>query len=153
MLSKAAQPAIGRSRLRGGVPHQVVRLLASRLGQAAGTAVVLATLCFALVHALPGDTALRIAAAQMGDDRLTPEVADRIRVEEGLDRPLLHQYAAWMGRLARGDLGRSLITRKPVTQELEQRIRVSLPLAGLGWLLSYVLALPLGFAAGFWPGG
>ncbi len=154
LLSGPARLAApGRSWAGAGVPHQIVRLVASRLGQAAATALVLATLCFAFVHALPGDLALRIAAARIGDDRLTTEAADRIRVEEGLDRPIISQYADWMGRLALGDLGRSLVTRKPVVDELARRIRISLPLAALGWLLSYALALPLGVVAGLRPGG
>ena len=154
MLSGPAQLAApGRLRIGNAVAGQVVRLIASRLGQAAATAVVLATLCFAFVHALPGDTALRIAAARIGEDRLTTEAADCIRAEEGLDRPLARQYVDWMGRLAMGDLGRSLVTRKPVVDELAMRIRVSLPLAALGWLLSYALALPLGVVAGLRPGG
>ncbi|MCA3651049.1 MAG: ABC transporter permease, partial [Methylobacterium sp.] len=45
------------------------------------TAAILASLCFVFVHALPGDLALRIAAARVGDERVTPESADRIRRE------------------------------------------------------------------------
>ncbi len=61
----------------------VLALMGPRLTQAALTAWLLASLCFAFVHALPGDTALRIAAARVGDDRVTAELADRIRREEG----------------------------------------------------------------------
>lgn len=133
--------------------HPYLRVALARLGQAAMVAVVLATVCFGFVHALPGDAALRIAAARMGEDRLTPETVARLRVEEGLDRPVLDQYAAWMGRLARGDLGRSLVTRRPVAVELAEHARYTLLLGVTGWLLSYALALPLGVAAGLRPGG
>lgn len=124
-----------------------------RLAQAALTAFILATLCFGFVHALPGDTALRIAAARVGEDRVTAEAADRIRREEGLDRPVLAQYAAWMGRLATGDLGRSLVSRKPVLDELIDHGRYTIGLGLIGWLLSYAIALPLGIVAGFRPDG
>jgi len=129
------------------------RLLGRRLAQAAATAFVLATLCFAFVHALPGDAALRIAAVRMGEDRLTAAAAERVRREEGLDRPLAGQYAAWLGRLAQGDLGRSMVSHKPVTAELAHAAALTLPLAALGWLLSYAIALPLGVVAGMRPGG
>lgn len=133
--------------------RSVLALLGPRLTQAALTAWLLASLCFAFVHALPGDTALRIAAARVGDDRVTAEFADRIRREEGLDRPLLQQYGTWLRRIATGDLGHSLVTRKPVWQEIAYHGRFTLGLGALGWLLSYLIALPLGIACGFRPGG
>ncbi len=133
----------------GGVLHAVVL----RIGQALATAAVLASLCFVFVHALPGDLALRVAAARVGDDRVTPETADRIRREEGLDRPLIVQYGQWMGNLARGDLGRSLLSRKPVWDELAYHGAFTFQLGLVGWLLSYLIALPLGVMAGFRPGG
>ncbi len=129
------------------------RTVLGRLAQALATAWVLATLCFAFTHALPGDTALRVAGARVGEDRLTPEIAERIRREEGLDRPIFEQYATWMGRLATGDLGRSLVSRRPVAEELAYHARFTLGLGALGWLLSYAIALPLGVWAGFRPQG
>lgn len=128
-------------------------MLAARMGQAVATAFLLATLCFTFVHALPGDTALRIAAARVGEDRLTPDAADRVRREEGLDRPIAVQYATWVGQLARGDLGRSMVSRKPVAEELAYHAQATALLGAAGWLLSYVIALPLGIAAGTRPGG
>jgi peptide/nickel transport system permease protein len=131
----------------------LARIIATRTAQALATALVLATLCFAFVHVLPGDVALRIAAARVGDDRLTQEVTDRIRREEGLERPVLVQYAQWMGRLAQGDLGNSLVTRKPVFSELAYHAHFTLSLGLIGWALSYLIALPLGVMAGMRPGG
>ena len=129
------------------------RTIAARLGQAVLSAWLLATLCFILTHALPGDTALRVAAARIGEDRLTQEIAERIRREEGLDRPVLVQYSQWMARLAAFDLGRSMVSRKPVGEELAYHARFTIGLGAIGWLLSYAIALPLGLWAGFRPGG
>jgi len=131
----------------------VARIVMLRIGQALATAAVLASLCFVFVHALPGDLALRVAAARVGDERVTPETADRIRREEGLDRPLAVQYGQWMANLAQGDLGRSLLSGKPVKQELAYHAVLTLQLGLVGWLLSYLIALPLGLLAGFRPGG
>jgi len=128
-------------------------LLGTRALQAVLTAWLLASLCFAFMHALPGDTALRIAAARIGEERVTTETAERIRREEGLDQPIARQYARWLGRLAQGDLGQSLVSRKPVWEELAYHGRFTLGLGALGWLLSYLIALPLGLACGFRPGG
>jgi peptide/nickel transport system permease protein len=127
--------------------------IAKGLMQAMLTAWLLASLCFVFIHALPGDTAMRIAVARQGEDRATGEAAERIRREEGLDRPLLVQYATWLGRTAQGDLGHSLVTRKPVWQEIAYHGGFTLKLGLIGWLLSYALALPLGILAGFRPGG
>jgi peptide/nickel transport system permease protein len=133
--------------------NPLLRVVGLRIGQALATAAVLASLCFVFVHALPGDLALRVAAARVGDERVTPETADRIRREEGLDRPLMVQYGQWMGNLAEGDLGRSLLSGKPVTQELAYHASFTLQLGLIGWLLSYLIALPLGIMAGIRPGG
>jgi peptide/nickel transport system permease protein len=130
-----------------------LRIILGRIGQALAAAALLATLCFTFVHALPGDLALRVAAARVGDERLTPETAERVRREEGLDRPVLVQYGQWMANLARGDLGRSLLSGKPVAEELAYHAKFTLQLGLIGWLLSYVLALPLGIRAGMRPGG
>lgn len=127
-------------------------LVGSRALQAVLTAWLLASLCFAFVHALPGDTALAISAARVGE-RVTAETTERVRREEGLDRPLTVQYVSWLGRLATGDLGHSLVTGKPVWQEIAYHGRHTLGLGTLGWLLSYAIALPLGIACGFRPGG
>jgi peptide/nickel transport system permease protein len=131
----------------------ILRIIVIRIGQALATAAVLATLCFVFVHSLPGDLALRVAAARVGDERVTPETADRIRREEGLNRPLVVQYAVWMANLAQGDLGRSLLSGKPAAQELAYHAAFTLQLGLIGWLLSYLIALPLGLLAGFRPGG
>lgn len=133
--------------------NTLARLFMSRMTQALATAWVLATLCFVFMQALPGDTALRIAGARLGEDRVTAEAIARIRTEEGLDRPLAAQYATWLGRVAQGDLGRSLVSRRPVWQEIVDRGRYTLGLGSLGWLLSYAIALPLGIWCGFRPGG
>lgn len=129
------------------------RTLIVRLVQAAGVALAVSGLCFVLMHALPGDAAESIAAARFGIDRLTPEAAARVRAEAGLDQPLALQYARWFGQLLRGDLGRSLVTRKPVADELAYHFSYTLRLGLAGFALSLLLALPLGVAAGRRPGG
>src|ERR687888_1565273 len=83
-------------------------------------------LVFSLVRILRGDAILMQldqAAA------ITPENLEKARQELGLDRPFLEQYRTWMGGVLRGDLGYSLITRRPVSEELRKRIGLTSHLA------------------------
>ena len=99
---------------------------------------------FSLVRILPGDAVLMQldqAAAP------TPEMLERARQELGLDRPFLEQYRTWMVGVARGDLGHSLITRRPVTQELVRRISLTSHLAVMSMIIALLIALPIGVLA------
>lgn len=129
------------------------RVFVGRMTQAVVAAFALASLCFFLTHALPGDLALRVAAARVGEERLTEATIARVREEAGLDRPLMTQYAEWLARLARGDLGRSLVTRRSVGEELSRRMGVTLTIGLAGLIACYLLAAPLGFLAGLRPRG
>ena len=98
-------------------------------------------LIFSLVRILPGDAVimqLDQAAAP------TPEVLKRARQELGLDRPFLAQYQTWITAAVQGDLGRSLITRRPVTQELGKRINLTVHLAVMSVIIALAIALPIG---------
>ncbi|PYO03218.1 MAG: hypothetical protein DMD91_01590 [Candidatus Rokuibacteriota bacterium] len=96
---------------------------------------------FSLVRILPGDAVLMQldqAAAP------TPETLERARHELGLDRSFGEQYVTWMAGVVRGDLGRSLISRRPVTQELLRRVSLTSHLALMSMLVALLIALPIG---------
>jgi len=131
----------------------LTRTLLGRLGQAAVIAVLVASACFAGLQALPGDLALAAAAARYGDDRVSAANVEILRREAGLDRPIALQYASWMTRFAGGDLGRSLLSGKPVVAELAPRLSITLQVGGLAAAVALLLALPLGVTAGLAPGG
>jgi peptide/nickel transport system permease protein len=98
-------------------------------------------LIFSLVRILPGDAVimqLDQAAAP------TPETLMRARQELGLERPFLAQYRTWIAGAVHGDLGRSLITRRPVTQELLKRINLTSHLAVMSVMVAMLIALPIG---------
>jgi peptide/nickel transport system permease protein len=126
----------------------VIRLLLWRLAQAALVAWAVATLCFGALQALPGDMALRVAAARFGEDQLSNAMIARVRHEAGLDRPVLVQYADWLAATATGRFGGSLVTGRPVLQEIAPRLGVTALVGGLGGLVALALALPAGLAAG-----
>jgi peptide/nickel transport system permease protein len=74
----------------------------------------------------------------------TPDVLKRARQELGLDRPFLAQYRTWMANAVQGDFGRSLITRRPVAEELLKRINLTTHLAVLSVIVALLIALPIG---------
>ena len=99
-------------------------------------------LAFAVMHVVPGDPVRLIA----GPD--APEsVVLRIRTELGLDRPLYEQYASFLGRALRGDLGRSLRSRAPVVDEIVARFPATLELTTASMLIAVVAGVPLGLIA------
>jgi glutathione transport system permease protein len=92
--------------------------------------LVVSILVFLFVHLLPGDPA-RIVAGQDADEA----TINRVRAELGLDKSLPEQYAAYMGRLFRGDLGTSLNSKLPVSKEIALRFPPTfyLALTSLAW--------------------
>jgi peptide/nickel transport system permease protein len=94
---------------------------------------------FALIHLTPGDPIDAMMAESVDDS-----VKRELRRDLGLDRPLHLQYATWMGRLLRGDLGRSIRNSEPVIQNVGRRIKPSLQLAGLAMAISLLVATPIG---------
>lgn len=120
----------------------------SRVVQACVVALAVATFCFTALQILPGDLALRVAATRYGEDRMTTAMVEDLRRTAGLDRPVLVQYGAWLGRIAAGDAGRSLLTSRPVLDEIAPRLRLTLLVGSLGALVALALAVPMGVAAG-----
>jgi len=93
---------------------------------------------FALLHLTPGDPVDAMMA-----ESVDASAKESLRRELGLDRPIAVQYAAWMGRLLKGDLGRSIRNGEPVIENVSRRIRPSLELASLAMLISLLVAFPV----------
>src|SRR5690606_38831998 len=70
-----------------------------------------------------------------------------------LDRPIPEQFVVWVGELAQGNLGRSVLSRQPVTQMIGQRVEPTLSLALVTLLFSVLVAVPLGVIAAWKQGG
>ncbi len=124
-----------------------------RLVQLVAVSLVVATLCFALLHTLPGDPAMRIAAGRYGPDGMSALAAEQVRNELGLDKALPVQYLASLGQLLTLDLGYSLVTGEAVSSALTSQLGHSVLLASCAWLLSLLLAIPLGVITGWRHGG
>jgi peptide/nickel transport system permease protein len=114
----------------------------SRIGSALLVVFGVCTLVFLLIHLVPGDP----VEAMLGE---SARPADRaaLRAALGLDRPLGEQYLAYLGRLARLDLGQSFQFQQPVSALLAERIPPTLELALAALVLALVLAVPLGVLA------
>ena len=87
--------------------------------------VGISVIVFLIIALNPGDAATAILGAFA-----TPENATKLRVELGLDRPLVEQYFTWAGNLLSGDFGRSYALNRPVLDELLERMEPTLLLAG-----------------------
>ena len=97
---------------------------------------------FALLHLTPGDPVDAMMA-----ESADASAKESLRRELGLDRPIAVQYAAWMGRLLRGDLGRSIRNGEPVLENVSRRIRPSLQLALLAMAIALTIAFPVAIAS------
>ena len=101
----------------------------------------MSVLIFVLLRLMPGNVADILFDASGFID---PAERARIEAELGLDRPILEQYLAWIGALARGELGFSYVSERPAAEEILPRIPVTAQLAAWSLLFSVVLGVPLG---------
>ncbi|GAB3258486.1 ABC transporter permease [Nocardioides dilutus] len=131
----------------------VLGVLARRGAQGAGVAVLVSVLCFLVVRRLPGDVAYRIAAGRYGYDLVDQEAAASVRAELGLDRPAWRQLGTWLLDLVQLDLGRSLVTSRPVAEEVGYYLMGTLELAAAALAFAIVLGGAAGALAARRPGG
>ena len=109
------------------------------------TLLGVAILTFVVMRLVPGDIVeLRYAGS---GGAVAPEVIQNERHALGLDKPILAQFADWMGAVVRLDFGKSLWTDHPVMDEVRIRFGLSIELAILATLLAIALAIPLGVLA------
>jgi len=123
----------------------MLRYVAKRVVLMVPTLVGVATLIFLLMRVVPGDIVeLRFAAESTFVQK---DMLDQERARLGLDQPLWRQFATWMGGLARLDLGTSMWTGAPITEEIRLRFALSLQLALMATAIAVALAVPLGVVA------
>ncbi len=114
--------------------------------------IFLATLIlFVLMRLAPGDP-IRIllyssSEVALSDARLLEEKAAELRAEQGLDQPIPVQYAEWIGRLLRFDLGHSILTGRPVATEIAERLPATVALAAFAMIIQTLLGILVGIFA------
>ncbi len=96
---------------------------------------------FALLQAAPGGPTG--AYMRRGAGLSTADLA-RLEQELGLNDPVHVQYAKWLGRVVRGDLGTSVTSRRPVAAEIAERLPNTLYLMVTAWLVTLLIAIPIG---------
>jgi glutathione transport system permease protein len=117
----------------------VTAFLVRRLGFALVTLFAVLTIIFLIVRILPGDPALVI----LGDQADAATVA-ALRTRLGLDQPLLVQYAGFLAGAVRGDWGVSLVTGRPVVQEVLSVLPWTVELTVCALLIGAITGIPLG---------
>lgn len=104
--------------------------------------VGLSIIVFLFVHALPGDP-----SDALGGERLNEEQEAEIRRQLGLDKPLYEQYFIYVGNVLEGDLGASVRTRRPVSEELLEKFPATVELGFAAMTFAILVGVPLGFLA------
>jgi peptide/nickel transport system permease protein len=126
----------------------MIRYALGRLTSLMISLIVASAVIFAVIEIIPGDP-----AAFMLGVNARPDTIAALRAEMGLDQPVLLRYFEWVTGLLRGDFGQSWTYKTPVSNLIEDRIWVSLPLAIYALLLSTLIAFPAGIYAASRRGG
>lgn len=116
-----------------------IKYIATRLALAIPTFLAVLTLVFLVVRVIPGDP----ATAALGD-YASQEAVEALRERMGLNDPLYVQYFRFLGDLLRGDLGTSLITGQPISEQVMDVLPYTLQLTLSAVLIGSALGVPIG---------
>ncbi len=119
------------------------RLLLRRLISLPLVLLGMTVVTFAVTHIIPGDPA-RLQAGP----HASAEQVQVLRHKYGYDQPLVKQYVTYMGDLLHGNLGDSITTRRPVTDDLREFFPATIELTTAAMLIVVVVGLPLGMLGG-----
>ena len=111
--------------------------LLRRLLHIVPTVLMITLVVFIMMRSVPGDPVV----AMLGD-AYTEEDAIKARQTYGLDKPVLVQYLIWLGKLVQGDWGRSILSGRPVLQDVLVRVPVTLELIVLSMGIALAIAIP-----------
>ncbi|MFZ9037065.1 MAG: ABC transporter permease [Gammaproteobacteria bacterium] len=140
--SKAAGPGLA-------LPSKLVKI-SGVLVSLTLTFLGLTAITFVISRVMPVDPVLAIVG-----DRASNEVYQQVYLQLGLDKPIYIQYLRYLGQLAEGDLGTSIMTAQPVIEDIKRFFPATLELATIATLLGIFIGVPMGvFAAvhqGRWP--
>jgi ABC-type dipeptide/oligopeptide/nickel transport system permease component len=103
---------------------------------------------FLVLQVAPGDP----VQAMVGERADSATVA-RLRAQLHLDEPLIKRFGLYVGDVARGDLGRSYVTDRPISRDIKERFPKTLQLAGAAMLLAAIVGVTLGILSAARPGG
>jgi peptide/nickel transport system permease protein len=122
----------------------MLRFLIARVGAMLVMAVLATLVVFLIANTVPGDPVL----AQLGDQAASdPAFVAEWRHQYGLDRPLWERYVIFLDGLRHSDLGRSIRSRRPVLDDVEEYSPATIELATVAFALTLLIGIPLGVAA------
>jgi len=106
--------------------------------------LILATmLVFFGMRFLPGDPILMVVTANQQQE-FNEEYLLELRHQHGLDKPIIVQYFNWAVDILQGDFGTSILTERPVAEEIFRRLPISVHVAGLAFVIGHLLGIPAG---------
>jgi peptide/nickel transport system permease protein len=127
----------------------LISALPSKLFKIAGvllslslTFLGLTAITFVIGRVMPADPVLAIVG-----DRASQEVYDQVFLQLGLDKPIYVQYLRYLGQLAQGELGTSIMTARPVIEDIRRFFPATLELATIATLLGIFVGVPMGVMA------
>lgn len=125
------------------IRDKMTRYLLQRLLQTIPTVLLVSLLVFLMLYLIPGDP----AEIYLGERQTTPEQLEIIREQMGLNRPMMVQYLDYIWKALQGDLGNSLNNRRPVLNEILNRLPSTLELTVAALLVSTVVGITIGVIA------
>lgn len=117
-----------------------------RVAQALLTALAASVIVWAILPLAPGDVAERVLLGRGMQEPTSAEIK-ATREALGLNEPLIFQFITWLGGVFQGDLGQSFTSQAPVSQEIVDRLPVTLMLLGLALVFSIAFSLILALIA------
>jgi ABC-type dipeptide/oligopeptide/nickel transport system permease component len=122
----------------------ILRRLLLAIPTLAGVLVI----AFLLLYVAPGDPVMAMVGERADEGTIA-----RLRAELRLDDPLPVQFGHYVAGVAKGDLGRSYITNRPIRRDIIERFPKTLQLAGAAMLLATICGVTLGILSARNPGG
>lgn len=120
----------------------MVTYLIKRLLFAIPVLLVTAILVFSALHLAGGDPVMLLVPANAPQ-----ETREAVRAKLGLDQPLPIQFVKYMSNVLQGDLGRSILSRREVSDLIVEKLPVTFELGVAAFTLAYLLAIPMGIYA------
>jgi peptide/nickel transport system permease protein len=105
--------------------------------------LLVSIIVFFSMRLLPGDPIMMLMTSSDLEESTEQQIVE-LRHEYGLDRPLVVQYFDWLGGIAHGDLGKSILQGIPVGKEIMRRLPITLHLGMLAFLISMIVGIPAG---------
>src|SRR5262245_18656634 len=124
---------------------RLLALVLRRLAWFVPTLRGLLAITFVSSRVIPADP-----VALLAGETATPAQVEALRHQLGYDRPLPVQFVEYVARLARGDLGTSLYTTRPIVDDLAARLPATIELTLVAMVFSVVVGIPLGVVSALW---